>query len=338
IAYHGVPSPVFDDGFPVGWLEYETGVYVVSEPTGSQSWYPVNNHPSDKATYAMHITVPKPYVVAANGTASDPIEGEQDIAYTFIEDDLMASYLVTVNIGEYEVFSEVGELSGIPITNYIEKGVSPDLLDAFENQDEILAMLIERFGPYPYDEIGGIVPAADFGYALETQTLPIYGQGILRRAGDFVVVHELAHQWFGNSLSPKTWDQIWLNEGFANYSEVLLLEYTDGREAAEGYVQTQYESELLRTVPPGVITSGDVGSLFSSSVYQRGGLTLHALRLTVGDETFFEILRTYAAKFAHSNVETEDFILLAEEISGEPLRDLFDAWLYQDTLPELPER
>ncbi|MFT5197094.1 MAG: aminopeptidase N [Cellvibrionaceae bacterium] len=338
VTYHGVPQPVFDDSFPVGWLQYDTGVYVVSEPTGSQSWYPVNNHPSDKATYTMHITVPKPYIVAANGTGSPAVENGDQLTYTFIEDDLMASYLVTVNIAEYEVQSEAGEKSGIPITNYIEKGVPAEFFDAFENQDEILAMLIDRFGPYPYDEIGGVVPLEDIGYALETQTIPIYGQELLSYAGDFVIVHELAHQWFGNSLTPATWDQIWLNEGFATYSEVLLVEHDDDRAAAEGYVQTLYEEESAFTTPPGVIDSNDPGSLFSASVYSRGGLTLHALRLTVGDEAFFEILQTYAARFAHSNVTTEDFISVAEEISGEQLDDLFDAWLYQATLPELPDQ
>ena len=337
VTYQGVPKPVSDGGFPLGWIKYETGVYIVSEPNGSHSWYPVNDHPADKATYTLRITVPKPFVVAANGTPSTPIEDGELITYIFDEDELMASYLVTVNIAEFEVQSEPGDKSGIPIKNYIEKGVRPELSDAFKNQDEILSVLIDLFGPYPYDEIGGVVPNSNLRFALETQTLPIYGQGILMYAGDFVIVHELAHQWFGNSLSPATWDEIWLNEGFANYSEALWLEHTDGREAMLGYMQTQYEEEKPQTVPPGIIESGGFGTLFSGSVYQRGGLTLHALRLTVGDDAFFEILQTYASRYAHSNVTTEDFISVAEEVSGQSLTELFDAWLYQAELPELPE-
>ncbi|MCP5101119.1 MAG: M1 family metallopeptidase [Chloroflexi bacterium] len=249
----------------------------------------------------------------------------------------MASYLVTVNIAPYIVRTEVGAKTGIPISNYIEKSVSASLFDAFKNQDEILALLIEHFGPYPYDEAGGIVPDVRFGYALETQTRPIYDQDMLARAGDFVVVHELAHQWFGNSLSPQTWDQIWLNEGFATYAEVLWLEHSSGKAAAEGYVQTLYEEESVSTTPPGAINSGDSGTLFSGSVYNRGGLTLHALRRTVGDEAFFEIIKTYATRYAHSNVTTDDFVTLAEEISGQTLDLFFTEWLYESDLPELPQ-
>ncbi|KAA3663926.1 MAG: M1 family peptidase, partial [Chloroflexi bacterium] len=268
--------------------------------------------------------------------AADPVDNGDTTTYTFTEDDLMASYLATVNIAQYKVRTEIGTKTGIPISNYIEKGVPVSLFDAFANQDEILAMLIDRFGPYPYDEAGGIVPAAPFGFALETQTRPVYDKDMLAEVGDFVVVHELAHQWFGNSLSPQTWDQIWLNEGFATYAEVLWLEHTDGEAAAAGYIQTLYESEKDFTTPPGVINSGHSDDLFSSSVYYRGGLTLHALRNTVGDKTFFEIIKTYATQYAHSNVTTEDFITLAEEISGQSLDKLFDEWLYNDTLPELP--
>ena len=337
VIYHGIPEPNDDEFFTIGWVPYNSGVYVISEPNGAHSWYPANDHPADKATYAMHITVPKPYVVAASGAASERVDNGDTATYTFIEDDLMASYLATVNIAPYIVHTETGAKSGIPISNYIEESISSDLFDAFNNQDEILAMLIDRFGPYPYDEAGGIVPDARFGVAFEAQTRPIYDKNMLDNNGDLVIVHELAHQWFGNSLSPQTWDQIWLNEGFATYAEVLWLEHTDGEPYAAGYIQSLYEEEERDTTPPAVINSGSADTLFSKSVYLRGGLTLHALRRTVGDELFFEILQTYAARHAHSNVTTDDFITIAEDISGQSLDKFFDEWLFESSLPELPQ-
>jgi aminopeptidase N len=161
--------------------------------------------------------------------------------------------------------------------------------------------------------------------------MPIYSTSIVEFVGELVVVHEIAHQWFGNSLSIYAWDDIWLNEGFASYAEALWVEYVDGGAAFRQYLRDFYSTARRSRVLPGMPT---LLTIFDGAIYHRGALTLHALRMRVGDEVFFDILRTYATEFRYSNVTTEDFIAIAERVSGESLGELFDAWLFG----ELPSR
>ena len=170
------------------------------------------------------------------------------------------------------------------------------------------------------------------GFALETQTMTIIGSDIAADRGraDQILLHELAHQWVGDAVSPATWKDIWLNEGFATYAEWLWLERTGGPAAADS--ARRYEGAAELDPPP-----GDPGpdELFSGPVYIRGGMTLQALREQVGDDHFFEILRTWIDEHRDSTASTEDFIALAEEISGDQLDELFQTWLYDAGLPDL---
>jgi aminopeptidase N len=174
------------------------------------------------------------------------------------------------------------------------------------------------------------------GYALETQSRPVYGPAFFRSNGDatWVIAHELAHQWFGDSVSLRRWQDIWLNEGLASYAEWLWAEHQGGRP-----VQQAFQDEYRRSgqdvwqVPPG---DPGAGQLFSRSVYKRGAMAVHALRLAVGDAAFFQILKTWAAEKRDANATTAEFIAVCERISGKSLRALFDAWLYQKSRPPLP--
>ena len=197
----------------------------------------------------------------------------------------------------------------------------------------MVELLAEVFGPYPFEVYGVLVVDEELGFALETQTLTIIGSDIasLRREADIVLLHELSHQWFGNSVSLAGWNDIWLNEGFATYAEWIYSERIGGQSAAELARRAgQIGGEL--NLPP-----GDPGSdeLFPTSVYLRGGMTLQALREDVGDDAFFEILRTWAEEHAGATGSTEQFIALAEQVSGHDLAALFDEWLYSNTLPSL---
>jgi len=189
------------------------------------------------------------------------------------------------------------------------------------------------------------VPDVDTGAAMENQTLSLFGRDVLTSrlsdpvVGEIYISHELAHQWFGNSVTIAAWEDIWLNEGFATYASWLWLEHDRGREVLDGMVR---ESQSLLGDsdhrPPG---DPGVDDLFGVSVYRRGALTLHALRLTVGDDVFFDILREWEARYRHGNARTEDFIALAEEKAPSSMKaeldGLFEVWLYGDGLPELPE-
>jgi peptidase M1-like protein len=210
--------------------------------------------------------------------------------------------------------------------------------NSLARQNEILNFLSQKFGPYPFGVAGGIVD--DEGrlfFALENQTRPIYSKYFFYEqiSGDSVVVHELAHQWYGDSLAVARWQHIWLNEGFATYAEWLWAEREKLATAQESF------DGLYNAIPAEdpfwSLTIGDPGPdhLFDFAVYGRGAMTLHQLRLEVGDADFFRILRQWTASQANGYVTTNEFIALAEEISGENLDQLFDTWLFTGTKPAL---
>lgn len=340
ISYEGSPEPVTHvsvDEIPLGWNRIESGIYVLSEPIGSGTWYPVNDHPLDKATYAYVFTVPQPYVVAANGYLSESFEEDDGrMTYVFLANDPMASYLSTVNIAEHVVVEEEGP-NGLLIRNYFPPDLVEDATFDFGRTAEMIEYFSTIFGPYPFEVYGVVVTDADFTYALETQTLSTFGRGVVdgERNEEYLIAHELAHQWFGNSLSPAQWRETWLNEGFATYSEGLWYEYIEGEEFFAGWVEETYGA--LQGDASGLLL-GDPqpDEILSFEVYLRGAMTLHALRVEVGDELFFEILRTYTTRYANGNVTTDQFIALASNVSGQDLTPLFEAWLFQEEVPPMP--
>lgn len=336
-AYHGQPQTIDTGmGMTLGWNTYENGVYVASEPAGASTWFPVNDHPCDKATYTFTITVPKPYEVAANGLLKDTKDNGTTTTYRFESGGPMASYLATVNIADFDEESREGP-DGLPIRDYYDAKLEAGDRQPFARTPEMIRFFSEIFGPYPFEAYGVVVLDADFGFALETQTLSLFSKRMIsdRMRGEYVAAHELAHQWFGNSVSLETWKDIWLNEGFATYAQWMWLDYRAGREVMESQIREWYRELADGQFPPPGDPSPD--DLFSASVYYRGAITLHALRLELGDEVFFKLLSTYYDRFQYGNAGTQDFILLAEEVSGKPLDDFFQGWLYDREMPPIPQ-
>lgn len=339
VMYNGRPGPIIPDAIsiPNGWNRYDDGVYIMNETEGAAAIYPVNNHPLDKATHTFRITVPKPYVVAANGQLQDTIDNGSSTTYVWEASNLMASYLMTLGITDYVVQTETGP-NELPIRNYFPREIAEESKDAFARTNEMLTFFNEIFGPYPFEAYGVVVADTDLSFALETQTISLFGRNAATTDPEHVepvVAHELAHQWFGNSVSLKQWQDIWLNEGFATYASWLWLEHTEDSEALANTVRRTYDSleENHSTLPPP--GNPPSNNLFNANVYQRGALTLHALRLHVGDEAFFNILRAYTEQYQYSNASTDDFIAVAEEVSAQELDDLFEAWLYVQPLPDI---
>ncbi len=344
ITYNGEPGEgvQFEDAFSRGWNWYDRGVFVASEPAGAAAWFPVNDHPLDKATYTFEITVPKPYVVAANGLLQDTLDEGERVTYIWETEHVMASYLATVNIAEFVEVTESGP-DGLLIRNYFPERLADDAAPVFARTADMIAFFSDTFGPYPFEAYGVVMADVPLFFALETQTLSLFGSQVVpgavagviseRSNTETVVAHELAHQWFGNSISPARWQDIWLNEGFATYASALWVEHEYGPDAFEGMMGYFYENIADRRFTPG--DPVDDG-LFNTGVYQQGAWTLHALRLEIGDDLFFEILRTYADRFKYGNASTADFIALAEEVSGQELDALFDAWLYAGGVPLVP--
>lgn len=341
VAYQGIPSPMTSQAlpFPTGWIAYDGGIFVLSEPDGSASFYPVNDHPLDKATYTIIVTAPKPYEVAANGVLEETQDNGDSTTYTFTVRDPMASYLTTININDFNTETMESE-NGIPIRNYYAASLPEEVNLPFARQGEMIDYFSELFGPYPFEVYGSLVMDTEFGAALENQTMSIFGVDMIDfddvEGTEAVVAHELTHQWFGDSISVADWSDIWLNEGFATYGEALWVEYDYGKDGLNDWVNGVYEEVQAFPAfypPPG---NPAANNLFNGGVYLRGGLTLHALRVTIGDDAFFETLRTYHERYKFGNATTEDFIAIAGEVSGQDLDALFDAWLYDEQLPSMP--
>jgi aminopeptidase N len=254
--------------------------------------------------------------------------------------DPMAPYLATLVIGDYEIVADEASTatSGIAVRNVLPPDLAAAVPAAVRLHGEMIVAFAELFGPYPFDAYG-VAVVDGFPAALENQSLSIFGRELLTER---IVAHELAHQWFGDHVSPARWQDVWLNEGFASYGEWLWDEQNRGFAAMDSAVRAERDqwAEFVDTdpgvyLPPGAPPPDD---LFNASVYRVGAMTLHALRLDVGDEAFFEILRTYVDRYGGAAAGTDDFVSVAEEMSGVGLTELFDAWLFGEDIPEFPTR
>lgn len=339
VQYAGVPSTKTGAGF-TAWVRTADGAMAVGEPEIAWWWYPSNDHPSDKATFDVSVSVPDGVEAISNGVMPRPPVRET-LGYTrwsWRSLKPQATYLTFLTVGQYDVTTDTTE-SGDPVYNAYSQLLTPDFRAAAQSSVERTAEITDWestvFGPFPFEARGGVVgPPGALGFALENQTRPNYSSGFFRRGSNTsVIVHENAHQWFGDSVSVADWQHIWLNEGFASYAEWLWSEKNDEGTAQEIfdylYATTPADAPIWTTAPadPGV------PQLFGDAVYDRGAMTLHQLRRAVGDDDFFTILRTWTADHKYGNGTTEQFTDLAEKISGQDLGALFQAWLYTPAKP-----
>ncbi|GAA3837877.1 M1 family metallopeptidase [Sphaerisporangium flaviroseum] len=332
VDYAGKPDPVRNSSNlgTYGFIPTKDGAFVTSEPNGAKTWFPGNDHPADKATFDFDVTVPAGTTVIANGELRGaPVTSGGRSTFAWRETHPMATYLATITLGKFDV--RTGRTpGGIPMYAATDPAFRHNLDFLYTTSAKVTDYWSTVFGPYPFSSTGGVIDDFSAGYALENQTKPMYG-GFEPDTG--IIAHELAHQWFGDSLSVTRWKDLWLNEGFATYAEWLWAEHNGGL-TAEKTFQDYYSAKHapIWRYPPGVAQRQD---LFNTSVYLRGGMTLHVLRKRIGDETFFKLLRTWTDQHKYGNVTTDDFIKLSEKLSGRPLGDLFDAWLYQPQRPEI---
>ena len=279
ITYSGSPEQINSVAFfwptPVGWVIFDGGSFVRSQPEGAATYYPVNDHPLDLATYTFQVTVPSEFEVAANGVLEQTINNGDTTTYVFEARDPMASYLSTVNIAEgFKLDTSVSD-SGVLIRNYFSETIPDEQLSAFDLQPKMIDFLSSIIGPYPFEVYGSVVLDTEITVgAMESQTLSLFGTEALNAdiPLEEIIVHEAAHQWFGNALPLGDWSDIWLNEGFATYAQGLWVEYTQGAEALDAWVKNTYGS--LRTSffaeSPG---DPPAGNLFNDGVY-GGGFSL----------------------------------------------------------------
>ena len=333
VVYAGAPRPMPGLDGDAGWEELTDGVIVASQPHGAPSWFPCNDRPSNKATYDLELTAPVGYVVVANGVLDGQRRRAGSVVWTYSESAPMATYLATVQIGRYETVETRGP---VPIRTVFPIGTGSTCVPAFERQDDMMDLFVRLFGAYPFASYTAVVTEDELEIPLEAQGLSVFGANFATQDWEHqrLIAHELAHQWFGNSVTLAHWRDIWLHEGFACYAEWLWSEETGGPTADE---QAEEHWQRLDQLPQDLVL-GDPGPdlMFDDRVYKRGALLLHALRLTVGDESFFALLRTWTTRYGGASVATEEFVAVAAELCGASVGTLFDTWLRDVALPELP--
>ncbi len=335
IAYEGVPVTFVDVwGDPGAFVPTGDGAITFGEPEGASMWFPVNDHPVDRATYTFRVTVPAGYRVVANGIREGVTTQGRWKTHTWQADDPMISYLVTMDIGDWDMrFGETS--SGLPVIDAVDPDLHGIADESLARQPEIVEFLEGYFGPYPFASVGAIVvDSRKLHYALETQTRPIYPGGAFGYTwSDFLVVHELAHQWLGDLVAIERWRDIWLNEGFATYAEWLWDEHEGGPTPAESFVATWESTPRNRPFWEVVVGDPGIDHLFHGAVYLRGAMALQALRNAVGDADFWAIVSAWLETNAQSTGSTTEFVALAEQVSGQELSDLFDLWLFTPSKP-----
>ena len=329
VEYRGKPQAMTDpDGSTEGWVRTDDGAFVVGQPAGAMTWYPVNNHPGDKAAYDFRITVPQGRTAVANGELREQRTARGRTTFHWRSTEPVASYLVTATIGRFGL-RQSRTPGGVRLYTAVDPREAAASRDVTGELGGIVDWGTRVFGPYPFSSAGVIVDRGprSIDYALETQTKPVFPGPPDR----LTLVHEVAHQWFGNSVTPRTWRDVWLNEGFATYAGWLWSEQHGGPGTQQAF-DDAYTGRGARfwAQPPG--RPGPT-TIFGDPVYERGAMLLQQLRRAVGDAAFFRILKGWPARYRHRNADTADFVAYCERVSGKELSGLFDVWLYAKRRP-----
>jgi aminopeptidase N len=329
LRYQGVPRKVIDpDGSTEGWYRTKDGAVAVGEPVGTAAWLACNNAPRDKASFDIRITVPAGLKAVSNGrlVAREKLDGR--VRWSWSEPKPMATYLALVDIGNGKLVQ--GHVGRLPTWTLVDPALAKASRAAIGSLPEIIRWESHIYGPYPFAAAGSVVDVAKLEYALETQTRPIYAFAPDRTT----VVHETAHQWFGDSVSLERWPNIWLNEGLATWTQWYYAEQHGGRSAQQVFAEL-YRRPASATGfwdPPSG-RPGQAKNLFAVSTYVRGAMTLQALRNKIGTHDLLRILRTWATEHRYGHGDIEGFIALANRVSGEHLRGFFHRWLFQRGKP-----
>jgi aminopeptidase N len=333
VRYSGSPHPLRGRWGEVGWEELEDGLLVAGQPNGAPSWFPCNDRPSDKAPYRIEVTCESPYTVVANGILVERRVQSSRTTWRFEQPEPMATYLASLQVGRYTVEEDTGSpVLAVACPPRLRRLARHDL----GRQRQMMTAFERLFGRYPFDRYSVVITDDELEIPLEAQTLSVFGANHLdgRRGSERLVAHELAHQWFGNSLTLGRWRDIWLHEGFACYAEWLWSQESGG--PATDTIARREHARLAGLPADLVLSDPGPDLMFDDRVYKRGALTLHAVRLAVGEAAFAALLRDWAETNRYRTVGTEGFRRFAAEHTGTALDHLFIAWLDRRPLPGLP--
>ncbi len=368
VRYRGSPHPLRSHWGELGWEELADGVLVAGQPSGAASWFPCNDHPSLKASYRIRVACEAPYTVVCNGTLVARATKSGRTSWTFDVPEPMATYLATVQIGRYHrrdlapvlqsagrhaavpdaaesaasvnsAVNAAGHAAALPVSLFYPEKLAGVVAVDFGRLQEMIALFSDRFGPYPFTSYAVIVTPDELEIPLEAHGLAVFGQNHVdgNHGSDRLIAHELAHQWFGNSLTVARWQDIWLQEGFACYAEWLWAEASGGVSADESAAWHRTEIAAL----PRDIVVGDPGphDMFDDRVYKRGALALHAVRRVLGDAAFFAALRTFTDQCRHGSMALDELLHAfgehADAAQQVLIRTAVDRWVYSKALPGL---
>lgn len=337
VRYAGRPARYSYAG-ESNWLAGPTEVVAMNQPHMAPWWFPANDHPQDKARIRVSITVPKTYDVVSNGRQVNRKVRGAHATTTWRADEPMAAYLAFFAAGHFRISKGVrdGQHWLVAVSTALPTAAQPPAMRLMRRSPAITSWLGGQLGDYPFSSVGGLVTSLEPGFALENQTRPTYSPASLTES---TVVHELAHQWFGDSVSVRRWSDIWLNEGAATFMEWRWGEAAGTGTAAQRlsrrYDTTDGDDEFWQPQVADPCPSGIdcVTWMFASFVYERGAMALQALRNRIGEDDFSALLRRWVADREGRNGSTSEFEALAEEVSGEDLDGLFAAWLHSGTKP-----
>ena len=341
VEYEGVPSSIPLNGGKSPWVRTSDGALAVGEPEIASWWFPSNDHPQDKATYDISVAVPDGTQVVSNGVNTKTSSLAGWTQWNWRETKPTATYLAFLAIGQYDINTKTGAFGQPFVTAYSKKlGDNSGAAKAsIERTPEVVEFLTGLFGEWPFEAQGGVGAGEGLNFALENQTRPTYSHKFFTRGANMsVIVHENAHQYFGDSVSVNTWRNIWLNEGFASYAEWLWSESQHTGTAQQLF--DHYYSAKPAEDPFWQVKPGDPGAdkVFDDAVYDRGAMTLHALRNVIGDQALLDTVRTWVKDRKYATGTVEDFIKLSEEKSGKNLDDFFRVWLFTPGNPPASEQ
>lgn len=340
VIYSGIPllsPPPYNLGIIFG----TNTVFTLSDPDASRYWWPCYDHPWDKAIVDLHITMRSDWLVACNGIRESIVDnGNGTKTHNWIGSNPMATYLACFTAGP---FLEINQTAGtVPIQNFVTQSQYNNALTDFSTLPTILQHFETLFGEYPFEKYGNAVVTMTTYGAMEHQTMTTLGMQFItgNHSGEVIIAHELAHQWFGNCVTPLTFKDVWLSEGFATYSEFLWTHKKFGWQSACSYmsssIQNYYISfENANGHLPNIIYDPAFNYYFYPQSYEKAASVLHMLRLKIGNYAFFQLLQDWVSTYHNGNVITAEFQAMAEQISGQDLHQFFQQWIYSRGLPSL---